>query len=276
MFPARRRFPLLAILLLGLSAASAAAAEAPEEFYFLKVGGRAAPLTRVAVNGAPVLRGTLQSVSLPVQVTRHLRAGPNALEVEYISDTQQGLTVVVERRRRGSPQRDEVARFASAAGESRGKPAARTVRFTLAQAPPARRPLALTETDKEQIRGLIRTHYDALARRDSTAASRVFEVAASNAREVYPEGVEFHQRVMDDAVRRMLASPQFKMRPLKLEKLEFRVDGDLVTVERSDRLPIFESAEIDEDKSKAKLEPRGLLFQQSAGKWYSTLPTLVF
>lgn len=266
----------LAALSPGLNVTATEAADAPEEFYFLKVGGRAAPLTRVAVNGAPVLRGMLQSVSLPVPVTRQLKAGSNTLEVEYISDAQQGLTVVVERRRRGSPQREDVARLTSAPGETQGKSAVRTARFTLAQAPPARKALTLTEGDREQIRALIRTHYDALARRDSTAASRVFETAVNNAREVYPEGVEFHDRVMGDASRRILASPKFKMRPLRLEKLDFRVNGDVVTVGRSDGQPIFESEEIEEDKSKTKLEPRGLLFQQAAGKWYSTLPTLVF
>jgi hypothetical protein len=64
--------------------------------------------------------------------------------------------------------------------------------------------------------------------------------------------------------------------PFRLEKLEFQVDSEIVMVERSDRQPIFESAEIEKDRLKSNLEPRGLLFRQSAGTWHSTLATLVF
>jgi hypothetical protein len=284
-----RRFGWLGLVLYTAVTAQAASAERAE-YYFLTVAGRGAPISRVALNGTPVLAGPIVSLSLPAHVTPALRSGSNTLEVEFVSDAQEGLTLTLERRRKSGPEREEVAKIAATKAESQGKRVKKAVTFA-AKLPPAPKPLLLTDADREEIRRLIQAQHEALSRKDADATARLYAAAVAEARTVYPEGVLFHQKVIDEAVRKMLANPAFRMRPLRLEHLQFQAHGEAVVVERTDRQPIFESEEVDvveeavvmhegketrtQERSTTRLAPTRLFFQRAQGRWFSTLPVLM-
>lgn len=270
---------LLCVLAL-LAALPAAAGPGDVEYQFLRSEG--AGLHRVALNGATVASGSAISLSLPVYITKYLRDGPNELEVEYTSDTRVGLSVVIETRAQG-PRREQVARFYSAPGETGGDRVAKTLPFTIHLRPQAA--LRFTDADEQAIMALLHTYYNTLARRDGAALRKLYEKAVGEEAQIYPEGIGLFQWVLNDSLR-VIASPQFRMKPFQRTGLRFSVAGQVVVVTRPDQSPVVESetVELDDEnvppqagraggeKTKSSLKPVSLSFKRYDGRWYLALP----
>ncbi len=276
---------ILLCVIASLMALPAAWGQDRAEYHFLRVDGKAAFLERVTLNGSPVLSGTLISVSLPIYVDKYLKDGQNKLELEYTSDTTEGLTVVVETRTRG-PQKTEVVKFQSAAGETGGKKVTKTIPFLVRLQPPAP-PISLTDEDRQAILTLLQTQYAILARRDPAGLRGLYDKAIREEKLIYPEGVEFFKIVLDESLK-MFANPQFRMKPFDPAGLEFTIGGQVVRVGRRDRSPVMESdpVEIEDEiiltqngkevRQKTKMQSQvsavNIAFQKYDGRWYLALP----
>jgi hypothetical protein len=249
------------------------------EGHFLRVEGKAARLVRIQINGVEVVRGAPQPI--PVPIARVLRDGDNAMAVQFVSDPAVGLRVVVERRRTGAPS-EEVARFAATPGESGATVATRSVRFRSAL--PKYPPLALTDVDRRAVLDLIRAHHAALHARDAARAEAGFARSAAEFDRIYPEGVRYWRLLQLAFDRRLLASPDFKMKPLRTDGLSFVQEGRLLRVSRSDGAPIVESEEVVLEqpargpsgaqgtvKVKVGMKPRALYFARDGGQWHPAI-----
>lgn len=276
---------LLCVIVSLLALPAAWGQDGTAEYHFLRVDGKAAFLDRVAINGSPVLSGTLVAVSVPVYVDKYLKDGQNKLELEYTSDATEGLTVVVETRTRG-PRTTEVVRFQSAAGETGGRKVTKTIPFRLRLQPPAP-PISLTDGDREAILALLQAQYAILARRDSAGLRGLYAKAMQEEKLIYPEGVEFFRTVLDESLK-MFANPQFRMKPFDPAGLAFTIDGQVVRVGRTDGSPVMASdpVEIEDEivstqngkevRQKTRMQSQvsavSIPFQKYDGRWYLALP----
>jgi hypothetical protein len=102
-------------------------------------------------------------------------------------------------------------------------------------------------------------------------------------KEANPQLAKSMQQAILEVTQQCLSSPQFKMKPLRLEKLQFSADGELVMVRRSDGLPIFASEEVEvieeviskqdgkemrtKVKSKTQIVPTEMTFKKYGGEW---------
>lgn len=258
----------------------------PLPVYFLRMSGKAVELTAVSLNGEKIHGGKLVTQNLPHMlpelVTSKLRDGMNVLEVEYISDPNEGLNIWVEERRRGASP-ITVATFKSLAGDSQGDSKKKLVPF---QAHPRTAPpLVLTEDDRQALRKLVEDYYHALDRRDTAAVSAFLAPAAEEARAIYPEVMDW-LTMGDKMTTALIQDKQFKMLPWEESALQFDVQGNYVKVKRSDGKPLLSSVEVQEDVSQmnkpgdqgkilslsSKIAPTDLPFKKIDGRWRMALP----
>ncbi|HLW61298.1 MAG TPA: hypothetical protein VKV57_15450 [bacterium] len=257
---------LLCILVLLLTLPAAAGTD-PTEYQFLWSDG--AYLHRVALNGATVASGAAISISLPLYISKYLVDGHNELEVEYTSDSRVGLTVAVETRAK-EPRRVEVARFHSPPGESRGASVVKTLAFTVHVHPQP--PLHLTDADREAILAVLQSYYATLVRRDGAGLGKLYAKAMEEDAPIYPEGIGVFQWVLGDS-QRMLAAPQFHMKPFQRTGLLFSIAGQVVVVTKPDGTPVVESdAGEPGDGAQAGFNPESVAFEKYDGRWYLALP----
>lgn len=283
MRPARiMTFFLLALVLL-----STAVSASPEEVahYFLRIEGKAFPLERVALNGRTVLSGTLIAISLPLWVDKYLIDGQNQLLLQYTSDKTEPLTVVIEARTKG-PRKAEVLRFPVPPGDTSGRKATKTAFFRvhMGQRPT---PVNITERDRQAIVTLLQTQYDLLLRRDVPGVKKLYARALREQSQIYPEGVAFFEKVLDQSDK-VIASPNFRMKPFNRSGIQFAVDGAIVLVSRLDQAPVMESerVEIEDEivvtqngkevrertKSQSKVSLDRIALRQFDGRWYLAVP----
>lgn len=279
------------VRILGLSltlvilAGSAAPAGQDVTFHFLKVEGKAYFLEMISVNGKLVIRTKLISLDLPLYVTTHLQQGSNTLEFEYTSHSTEGLKILIEERRRGSPEKKEIVKFSSAAGETQGRKVMKVIGFTTHLKFP--QTITLDEADRQAILGLIKAYHSALAARNSARVLKFTERATKEESDIYPEGMKFHQAAKQALVGTAFSIPNFKMQPLQLEGLRFLVDGDVAVVVRPQQLPVILSDEYDVKekvcfvvngrqvrtnvKQKFSIAPKFLHFKKYGGEWHFTV-----
>lgn len=344
-----RRSCLLPLLCILVAAAPYVDAQGQDDgaYYFFLMKGKAAFLWQVSLNGNKVIEGTLISIELPLPVTKYVREGTNTLDILYTSDAQEGLTLIIERRRKGSSAREEVLRFTSRAGETEGKKARKLINFPLdgttvvdglsgsaespAEAAPAvraeaakrsrpkvwtdedmaelryrstistvgttsapaagTRPAAaeplqsLSEADKQAMLSLLRAYHQALSSKDLGAVTRFYDPALQEAAQVYPEGVKLFQDLVLPSFRQLLASPEFRMMPLRTEGLVFSTEGDKAVVSRADGSPVVESPEVKIElppelvprpgrvtKSTGRIAAEKVHFKKYSGQWQFALP----
>jgi hypothetical protein len=276
-----RKFGFCLMALLVMSAASVGRAQS--ELYFLKFNGKANPLAKVSVNGATVVSGTIVSVHVPLPVTKHLRNGENTLEVEYASDSKEGLTIELEKRNKGSAKGEIRPLFSSPPAATKGQMVKGVVKFNLQLNVTPKQNVVLTETDKQAIQAQIQSYYAMLSKRDTQGVLSATERAFKEMKEANPQLAKSMQQAILEVTQQCLSSPQFKMKPLRLEKLQFSADGELVMVRRSDGLPIFASEEVEvieeviskqdgkemrtKVKSKTQIVPTEMTFKKYGGEW---------
>lgn len=266
-------------------AGSATPASQSVTYHFLKVEGKAHFLEVISLNGQLVIRSKLISLDPPVYVTRHLQQGTNTLEIEYASHRTEGLKIAIEERRRGSQERKAIVKFSSAAGETQGEKVRKVISFIAHfRLPP---PITLNEADRKAILSLIRAYHGALAARDSARVFKFTERAVREESAIYPEGMKFYQAARRELITAAFSSPNFKMKPLHLERLHFLVVGDTVVVSGPPQLPVISSEEFEMEeevmfvingrevreklKGRTSLSPRSLSFKNYGGEWHFTI-----
>ncbi|MCW5933699.1 MAG: hypothetical protein KIT45_05260 [Fimbriimonadia bacterium] len=271
---------LAAISLLSLGAARAES----ENYYFVKMQGKASPLAKLSVNGHTVVSGTITQFRLPMPITSFLKSGQNRLEIEFTSDSSEGIAIMVEQRRVDQSERPTIARFSASANETKGRSVKRVVNF---EAFPPRFQVALTAADKQQIRGQIQSLSEALKRKDFNAVQRLFEPAFQAEQAIYPEGVAMFRNLMQFGMEEMLKHPKFRMEPFRPAPLQFETQGDSIKVTRQDGKPILTSVEIVENetviqgqdgkhskgnyKSSMRMAMDELHFKRYNGRWHLTI-----
>jgi hypothetical protein len=262
---------------------SAGRTQSEETFYSLKIDGRANCLDKVSINGKTVVSGTVVEVKIPLPITSYLLNGMNTLEVEYTSDTKEGLIISLEKRKKGSAQGEVTTLFSSPAGATGGKKVKQTLTFEAKLNVAPKPNVALTDADKQAIRNQIQSYHMMLAKRDVKSVVEVMTRAIEDAKAQNPQLGKALQEILVEETKTSVSNPNFKMKPLQLDGLNFKVDGEFVVVRRAEGRPVFESEELEVEeefvtkqnghemrskvKSKTKIAAEEITFKKDNNQW---------
>lgn len=274
---------LVLMLILIFSPLALAHADGPI-YYFIKVEGNGGPFFKLSINGKTIMEGTpIDKYNIPLHVTRDLKNGINRMQVEYLSDEKEALTIILEGRERRENKKTGQVLFTSPAGESQGKIAKKEIQFKVELTLLNEGMFIMSDHDRQSIKELVRNFYNAISKKDKRKALAFFETAAKEEGVIYPEYVKFYLDTLASSFDQLFPSPEFKMEPLELKGFMFKTRGEIATASHADGSPIFQSREVEvmedmvymEDgvethkktKVKTKIEPESFAFKKYNGKW---------
>jgi hypothetical protein len=238
--------------------------------HFLRCEGDVAPGNLlVLLNGQPVIRNT-RIPGLPSYVTTLLREGGNILGVQFTSAPDKPLDITIEERFPNEQKHAVLVRFHANPKEFPTE-TARQVSFEAhPKLPPA---IELADADKTEILKLVQTFYDTLTRKDAPAVLALFTPALEEARAVYPEGAEFGESAMKDLAA-FSTNKEIVMQPYSLAGVEVVPNRRVVSVRRTDGMPVFTSNEVVSgvNTGASRVSADVILATKIRGQWRLTLP----
>lgn len=279
-----KKWLLLIIFTLVLS--QTAQAEGPV-YYFLKVEGKADPLFDLSINGKTIMKGIpADKFNIPVHITRELKNGVNLMKVEYVSDPNESLTIILESREQKESLKSGQVIFTSPAGETQGNAVKKEIPFNVELTFIDESMFILSGTDRQSMKELIQDYYNAIGKKNKKKALAFFETAAREESAIYPEYAKLYLDTLETTLGRLFSSPEFRMEPLDLNGFMFKTHGKIATAQHADGTPVFQSneAQVTEDivtmedgievhkkqKVKIKLDPESFSFKKYNGKWNFT------
>ena len=238
--------------------------------HFLVVEGDVGPGDfLVLVNGQPVIRNT-RVPGLPPYVTNLLRNGANLLGVQFTSAPEQPLDIRIEERFPNEKTHGVLVRFHANANEFT---TASTRQLSFTAHPKLLPPIQITDADKAAILKLVQTFYDTLVRKDGAGVMALFAPALEEARAVYPEGADYGQHAMQDLAS-FAQSPAIVMEPYSPAGIEIVPNRRVVSVRRTDGMPVFNSNQITAgvNAGASRVSADVILAKKIKGEWRLTLP----
>ena len=238
--------------------------------HFLVVEGTAAPGDfLVLLNGQPVIRN-VRVTALPPYVSHMLRDGVNLLGIKFTSDPDHPLDIRIEERFPNEKTHSVLVRFHANANEF---PQQATRQFSFTAHPKLLPPIQITDADKTAILKLVQTFYETLVRKDSPGVMALFAAALDEARAVYPEGAAYGESAMRDLTS-FAQSPAIVMEPYNPEGVEIVPNRRVVSVRRTDGMPVFNSNQITAgvNTGSSRVSADVVLAKKINGQWRLTLP----
>jgi len=238
--------------------------------HFLVVEGDVGPGDfLVLVNGQPVIRNT-RVPGLPSYVSSLLRDGGNLLGIQFTSAPDRPLYIRIEERFPNEKTHGVLVRFHANANEFTAQ-STRQLSFTAH--PKLLPPIQITEVDKAAILKLVQTFYGNLVRKDGAGVMALFSPALDEARAVYPEGAAYGEHAMRDLAT-FAQSPAIVMEPFSSDGVEIVPNRRVVSVRRTDGMPVFNSNQITAgvNAGASRVSADVILAKKIQGQWRLTLP----
>lgn len=220
--------------------------------YLLKVTGYALPLKSATMGGINVLGGPILTLSLPINISGYIKAGANALELEYVSDKNRAFTVTIEKRTPG-PKTEEVAVLTIPADDSKGQLVKKTITFNIARGDETSTISAVSDADKKAIMDQFETYYNALKEHKSEKIKQLYKTCLDNERKLIPESVKFFEKVVNREAQKV-RNTSIELPDFDREGLNFKIEGDKVRLFRDNNKPLLLSNEIEVEPDSVMVE----------------------
>jgi len=205
---------------------------------------------------------------LPIYISALLLDGGNTLDVTFTTGSSP-LEMTIDERFPHEAQHQVLATFHS---DPAASPAAVNKQVHFIAHPKGLPPLQLNDTDRIAIQQMVRTFYNALAKRDGKQVLALFAPALTDARVLYPEGADFAQAQLN-RMADMVAINGFEMKPFEPAGLQLVPKGAIVVVLRSDGQPVFTSNEVTlPNGNTSSVSAETIPLKKIAGQWRLTLP----
>ncbi len=238
--------------------------------HFLVVdGGAGSGDFMVLVNGQPAIRNT-RVPGLPPYVSTLLREGTNLLGIQFTSAPDQPLDIRIEERFFNEKTPRVLVRFHAKPNEF---PSLTTRQLSFTAHPKLLPPIQITDGDKTAILKLVQTFYDTLVRKDAAGVMALFAPAIEEARSVYPEGAAYGEHAMNNLAS-FAQSPAIVMEPYSPTGVEIVPNRRVVSVRRTDGMPVFNSNQITAgvNAGASRVSADVILAKKIKGEWRLTLP----
>lgn len=216
---------------------------AGREYFFLVIQGQGKPVREVQLNGVNVLGGSVQFLSMPINVSNQIKPGLNEVKVRYVSHETEGLVTIMEKRTSG-PKRTELAKLVLPPNHSEGKEIVKELAFNVDPAPPPPATIELSQDDRKKILALVENYHAALKSKSAARLKALYAPALKEEQRIFPEGAEFFARVLNKEIA-LMRRKEIKMGDFLIDQIMLEQESDKIRAVRKDRKPMMESNEIE-------------------------------